>query len=167
MKRTSVALILTLTLGMMLLTLLMSFFLFEYFDFVIPIRPGGTWGLAIGCLFSWTLYLSLRSRFPRVLKTKGEVKVLRARNPLPQIIAARVSVLALAISRTAALLIGVYAGIGFWAALKIQVEYIRTIAQLSLISGILALLILVAGLLLERLCSPPSIDGVIDSKQTT
>ncbi|MFZ9309484.1 MAG: DUF3180 family protein [Candidatus Nanopelagicales bacterium] len=167
MKRTSVALILTLILGAMLLALLTSFLLYEYYDFVIPIRPGGTWGLAIGFIFSWTLYLSLRSRFPRVLKSKDEVTVLRAKNPLPQIIAARVAVLALAISRTAALLIGIYAGIGFWAVLKIQVDYIRTIAQLSLISGILALLILVAGLLLERLCSPPSIDGVIDSKQTT
>jgi hypothetical protein len=167
MKRTSAALILTLILGAMLLTLLTSFLLYEFFDFVVPIRPGGTWGLAIGCLFSWTLYLSLRSRFPKVLKSKDEVMVLRAKNPLPQIIAARVSVLALAISRTASLLIGIYAGIGFWAVLKIQVDYIRTIAQLSLISGILAFLILVAGLLLERLCSPPSIDGVIDSKQTT
>ena len=167
MKRTSVALIFALTLGAMLLTLLMSFFLYESFDFVIPIRPGGTWGLAIGCIFSWTLYLSMRSRFPRVLKSKDEVKVLRAKNPLPQVIAARVSVLALAISRTAALLIGIYAGIGFWALIKIQVEYIRNIAQLSLISGILALMILVAGLLIERLCSPPSIDGVVDSKQPT
>jgi hypothetical protein len=102
-----------------------------------------------------------------VLKSKDEVKVLRAKNPLPQVIAARVSVLALAISRTAALLIGIYAGIGFWAILKIQVEYIRFIAQLSLISGILALMTLVASLLIERLCSPPSIDGVVDSKQPT
>ena len=167
MKRTSVALLLTLILGAMLLTLLTSFLLYEYFDFVVPIRTGGAWGLAIGCLFSWTLYLSLRSRFPKVLKSKDEVRVLRAKNPLPQIIAARVSVLSLAISRTAALLIGIYAGIGFWAVLKIHVDYIKTVAQLALISGILALLILVAGLLLERLCSPPSIDGVIDSKQTT
>ena len=167
MKRTSIALILTLTLGSMLLVLLTSFLLYEYFDFVVPIRPGGAWGLAIGCIISWTLYLSLRSRFPRVLKSKDEVRVLRAKNPLPQIIAARVSVLSLAISRTTALLIGIYSGIGLWALLKIQVEYIRTIAQLSLISGILALMILAAGLLLERLCSPPSIDGVVDSKQPT
>lgn len=167
MKRTSVALIFTLIVSVMMSSLAISIFLYEVFDFIIPIRTGGVWGLTLGCVISWGLFLSLRSRFPKVQKSGSEVKVIRARNPLPPVIAARVSVLALSITRTSSLLLGLYAGIGFWAAMRLQVDYKREVAELSLISGLLSIMILIAGLVLERLCSPPSGDGVIDAKQAT
>lgn len=145
----------------------MSFALYETFDFILPIRAGGVWGLAIGSVFAWTLFFSLRHRFPRVIKSKEEVRVLRAKHPLPQLIAARISVVALAITRSAALVVGFYLGVALWAMLRIHVDYIRSIAQLSILAIFFAVGILIAGIFLERLCSPPSGNGVADTKQAT
>lgn len=167
MKRTTVPLILILTVVAMLATGLLSYLLYEARDFIMPIRPGGVWGLAIGCIFAWSLYFSMRQRFPRVIRLKDEVQVLRAKNPLPQLIAARISIFALAITRSAAIVLGSYLGIGSWALLRLQVDYIQTIAELSLLASVFAVGILVAGILLERLCSPPTLNGVVDSKQPT
>jgi hypothetical protein len=146
---------------------MLTYLLYEALDFTLPIRAGGIWGLAIGFIFSWSLYLSLRHRFPRVETLGDQVKVLRAKNPVGQLIAARISVLALAITRASALVAGLYGGIGVWALIRMHVSYIQSIAQLSFVGFGLAIGIMVAGTLLERLCSPPSGEGVLDSKQAT
>lgn len=146
---------------------LLSFVLYQAFGFILPIRAGGVWGLAIGSVFAWTLFFSLRQRFPKVIQSNDEVKVLRAKHPLPQLIAARISVLSIAVTRSAALILGFYLGIVLWALIRIQVDYIRFIAQLSSLACFFAIGILVAGIYLERLCSPPSGNGIADSKQTT
>lgn len=167
MKRTSLRLIVLLTSVTLIFTALLSYIAFETLDFIVPIRPGGVWGLSIGCVFAWTLYFSLRHRFPRVIQSNDEVQILRSKNPLQQLIAARISILALAITRTSAIVLGFYAGIGAWAVLRLHVEYIQTIAELSVLACVFTTGILRAGILLERLCSPPTLNGVIDSQQPT
>lgn len=167
MKRTSTRLIVLLASVALIVSALAAYIVYEALDFILPIRPGGVWGLAIGCVFSWSLYFSLRHRFPKVIKSKDEVQVLRAQNPLPQLIAARISILAIAITRSSAIVLGFYAGIGSWAVLRLQVEYIQTIAELAVLACVFTAGILTAGLLLERLCSPPTLNGVVDSKQAT
>ena len=108
MKRTSAQLVLSLIVISLLASGIMSFSLYETFDFILPIRAGGVWGLAIGSVFAWTLFFSLRHRFPIVIKSKEEVRVLRAKHPLPQLIAARISVVALALIVAPSMIASVY-----------------------------------------------------------
>jgi predicted RND superfamily exporter protein len=145
----------------------LAFLLYASIDFIIPIRIGGIFGLSVGMIFSWTLYFSLRNRFPRIEKVGDEVKVLRAKNPLPQLIAARVSVVALSITRASALVLGFYVGICLWALTRGAVDYIQDIALLAAIGALLSFAILISGVFLERLCSPPSGDALSKSEQTT
>ena len=167
MKRTSVQLILILILASLVLSFLLTYTLYEVFEFILPIRPAGVWGIAIGFIFSWTMYFSLRQRFPKIYKTSDEIQVVRAKNPLPQLMAARISVLSIAITRSASIVVGIYSGIGIWAFLRLHIEYIKTMAELSLLAILIGSGIVVSGVLLERLCSPPSANGGFDSKQAT
>ena len=167
MKRTSVSLILLLAMSTLIVSGGLAFLLYASIDFIIPIRIGGIFGLSVGMIFSWTLYFSLRNRFPRIEKVGDEVKVLRAKNPLPQLIAARVSVVALSITRASALVLGFYVGICLWALTRGAVDYIQDIALLAAIGALLSCAILISGVFLERLCSPPSGDALSKSEQTT
>lgn len=103
------------------------------------VAPIGIWLLAIAVLF-WALFVR-----PRLRKVRGA-------RPMPPILAARTAALAMAASRTGAILAGAYAGVALGL-----IPWLRTPAGVQAIwaSGICvagSVVLVAAALWLERLC---------------
>ena len=105
-------------------------------------------------LLMWIL--SVRSRLPRVEKqTDGTVRIKRAANPLAPLVAARTALLALSSSRAGSLLVGFYLGLAAAGALHIAADAGRTAVLLELLTALLALVLVILALWLERICTLP------------
>ena len=102
-----------------------------------------TLGLLTLALLYWTV--GVRRRLARAPGSK----------PLPAEVAARTAALALAASRTGALMVGGYAGAAAAFATRLDLPVARTRATYSLISLGVALLLIAVALWLERVCRLP------------
>lgn len=127
------------------------------FDYLLPLS--GTVAVALLILDSalaiWAF--QLRNRLPKTsFNADGEVVLLRARNPLSSLLAARTAALALAASRTGAVLGGAYLGIAAMGALQWRVLAARELSIIAALTALAALGLVVVGLWLERLCRLPN-----------
>ena len=109
---------------------------------VPPLASGAIWLLAIA-LGAWT-YL-LRPRLRREPGTK----------PVPAIAAARTAALAMAASRTGALIAGLYAGIGIGSARAIGTPAGEATFWASVVAAAGALALILIALWLESICRIP------------
>lgn len=127
------------------------------FDFLLPLS--GTVAVALfildAALTIWAF--QIRNRLPKTaFNADGEVVMLRAKNPLSSLLAARTAALALAASRTGAVLGGAYLGITLIGALQWQVLAARELATVAALTALAAVGLVVVGLWLERLCRLPN-----------
>ena len=112
-------------------------------------------------LLMWTV--TVRSRLPRAEKqADGTVRIKRAANPLSPLVAARTALLALASSRAGSLLVGLYLGLAAAGALHMAADAGRNAVILELLTGLLALVLVLIALWLERICTlpKPHLEGV-------
>lgn len=106
------------------------------------LSPAALWLLALGLLL-WTL--GVRRRLAHAPGTK----------PLPPLVAARTAALALAASRTGALVAGGYAGSALVFATRLSVPLARDHAINSLLAVAGAVAVTAVALWLERICRLP------------
>ncbi len=127
---------------------------------VLPLGAGtpAAVGVLVLALVAWTL--ALRKRLPHIARAQHEAKrpgtpfVFRER-PVDPVVASRSVALAFAASRAGALLVGIYVGIaimfvGHWHSGDI----VRRFA-FALLAALLALVLIVVALWLERSCRLP------------
>lgn len=108
----------------------------------LPIGPSAA--VSMGALTLALLIWTLLAR-PRLLRRPGST-------PMPPIVAARTAALALAASRTGALVLGCYAGIGMALVGRWSTDAGRRGALIAGLTALLALAFTVIALWLERLC---------------
>jgi hypothetical protein len=135
-----------------------AFALLAMVDYIFPLR--GTMAIALAlmviAIFIWGK--QVKSRLPRVGKNSdGEAAILRAANPLPNLVAARTVALAFAASRSGAVLAGGYFGIALATTIEWQVVAARETILVAAISGILAVGLGWIGIWLERICTLPNL----------
>jgi hypothetical protein len=118
--------------------------------------PDVPWPSAVvlGVFGGAVLVVALTLR-PRLRAPRGTGALDRRREPVNPIVAARFAVLALACSRAGALFVGVYAAFLAMALADLSIPYRRHLAWVSGACVLAALLVLVAGLVLERLLRLP------------
>jgi heme A synthase len=87
--------------------------------------------------------------------TRARLEHRPGTKPMDPVVAARSAALAMAASRTGAIVAGFYAGaaIGLWPGW--DVAYVRERIVISLVTVLFALLVVVAALWLERVCRVP------------
>ena len=111
-------------------------------------------GLVDVALLAW-IY-SVKDRLPKSKQNAdGEVQIIRSAMPLPNLVAARTAALALAASRSGAVLSGIYVASSLNAALNFHVAVAQQTFWNSLVSSLLSLAMIWLGLWLERLCKLP------------
>jgi hypothetical protein len=86
---------------------------------------------------------------------RPRLKGREGHRPVPPIVAARFGVLSLASSRVGALFAGVYGGFLATAVTDLTIPYRRHVAIVSGACVLAALLLMTAGLVLERVCRLP------------
>ena len=115
--------------------------------FPVPWLAAGTLGLLALALFIWALLIR-----PRLLR-KPDAK------PISPFVAARTVALAMAASRTGALVGGFYLGVALELASRFENDYARAKIWTALAAVVGALLVVLAALWLEYICRLPEDDG--------
>lgn len=124
--------------------------------------------LAVMCLalLWWTILV--RRRLLHIARAKHEAKApgtafVMQEKPLEPIVAARTVALAFAASRAGAYLCGYYAGVALTFLSRLDVDEVRWRLAFAVATSVLALLLVVIALWLERSCQlpqPPVPNGV-------
>lgn len=130
--------------------------LWWFFSVGFRVGAGSPAGVAVVdvALLVWTL--TVRKRLPRLNTTSsGKTSMLRAQNPLSPIVAARTAALALAASRAGSAVAGFYFGLAAAAAAHMTTDFGRTAVVLEALTALLAALLVVVALWLEKLCKLP------------
>jgi hypothetical protein len=122
--------------------------------------PDVPWVSAIVlALFGGAVLVSAFALRPRLQRREGH-------RPLDPLVSARFAVLSQACSRVGAAFVGVYAGFVAYAATDLTVDFRKHVAFVSGVCVLAALLLLVAGLVLERACRvPPRPDDDEDDRR--
>ena len=132
------------------------FSLHELLDYNLPIGTSSLVGIGLVDLALVAWIYSIKDRLPTLNKNEdGEIQVIRASNPLPALVAGRSAALALAASRTGAILSGFYFGIALASLLNFQVVAVQTSFWNALIAAAFSVALAVLGLWLERICTLP------------
>lgn len=135
-----------------------AFALLVLSDLFLPLRGSMAIALALTVLAIFIWGKQVKQRLPRTGKNlEGEVALLRAANPLPSLVAARTVALALAASRSGAVLAGGYLGIAIATTTQWQVLAARETVYISVISSVLAVGLAWVGIWLERICTLPNL----------
>jgi uncharacterized protein YqfA (UPF0365 family) len=92
------------------------------------------------------------------LLLRPRLRRARGARPVDPLVSARLAVLSLACSRAGALFIGGYGGFLATALTDLTIDYRRRVAIVSGLCVLAAVLLVVAGLLLERSCRLPPAD---------
>ena len=127
---------------------------------ILPMRATGPVAAAAMCAALWGWTVNLRRRLPHVARAKherehpGQPFVMQVR-PVHPIVAARSVALAFAASRAGGLIDGVYAGIAvkylaYWDSADVRLRFVW-----ALLTTLLAGLLIVIALWLERSCRLP------------
>lgn len=156
MARTSRLLLLQFGLAAGLAGWLIDYFSLRVLDRFLGLGWGSPIGVAVVglALFAWTW--SIKDRLPRTeRRPDGQVLVHRSANPLPPIVAARAAALAMAASRTGALLFGGYGGLAVFALAHRQIAVANHHLAMAGLTMIAAAGMVLVALWLERLCSLP------------
>jgi hypothetical protein len=115
--------------------------------------PAGIAVVDLSLLF-WTI--AVRKRMPRTSKAPdGSVSLVRATNPLSQLVAARTAALALAASRAGSALAGFYFGLAAAGSVHMSADYSRTAVVLEVLTAVLAIGLVAIALWLEHICKLP------------
>lgn len=93
------------------------------------------------------------------LGTRSRLSGRPGTRPMDPIVAARTAALAMAGSRTGAIVSGFYLGVALGLAPGWDVEYVRTQAIAAGVTSVVSLLVVAVSLWLERICRlPPDLD---------
>lgn len=112
----------------------------------VPWTAAATLGILALALFFWALALR-----PRLLRKKGTT-------PVSPFVAARTAALAMAASRTGALVTGFYLGAAAMFSTRTYIEAARERLWFSLAAAAAGLLVVLAALWLEHICRLPGDD---------
>lgn len=135
-----------------------AFALLEMADLLLPLRGSMAVALTLTLIAIFIWGKQVKQRLPRTGKNlEGEVALLRAPNPLPSLVAARTVALALAASRSGAVLAGSYLGIAIATATQWQVLAARETIYVAVVSSVLAAGLAWVGIWLERICTLPNL----------
>lgn len=133
------------------------FSLNQFNSSLIPVGFNAVVGIGLVDLALLAWIYSVKDRLPTSKKNaEGEVQVIRAAMPLPNLVAARTAALALAASRSGAVLSGIYFASTANAAIDFHVVAAQQTFWNSLIAGIFSIALIWLGLWLERLCRLPN-----------
>lgn len=153
------------TRGSLLLMLLALAAAFGWFADAVALRLSNVllplgWGSAFGVggaaalLTMWGWHV--RDRLPKpTVDEDGKPMALRSANPLPPIVAARTVAIAMAASRSGSLLAGLYLGCGLTALVHWRLEIAQLHLYVAAVTFGLSLLLVIAGLWVEKLCTLP------------
>lgn len=146
----------SLAIGSLLFGFVLVYAVRELLDYNLPVGSSSIIGIGLVDLALVAWIYAIKDRLPTLSKDEaGEVQMLRASNPLPSLVAARSAALALAASRTGALLSGFYFGIALSSLLNFQVVAVQATFWNSLIAAAFSVILAGLGLWLERICTLP------------
>ncbi|MEN9692676.1 MAG: hypothetical protein RLZZ330_320 [Actinomycetota bacterium] len=155
MNRTSFQTIIGLFVGALFLVYAFAKYLNTALDLLLPVGNITIFTLALVDLLILCWVLVISPRLPKVTKQENEVLIVRADNPLPALAAARTVAFALAGSRVGCLLAGGYFGLALVDMPNLHAVAYADHATRSLIAAVLAVVLILISLWLERKCSPP------------
>ena len=158
MNRTSFKTIVGLMAGASALVYAFAKYLNTASDLLLPIGNITILVLALVDLLVLGWVFAISPRLPKVKNQNEEVLVVRAKNPLPALSAARTVAFALAGSRVGSLLAGGYFGLALVDFANLHAVAYADHATRSLIATSLSVVLILISLWLERKCSPPKPD---------
>lgn len=156
MQSTQPRQLVSMAVGSLLFGFVAVFALHELLDYNLPIGTSSVVGIGLVDLALLGWIYSIKDRLPTLQKDEtGETQVIRSANPLPSLVAARSAALALAASRTGAILTGFYFGTALASLLNFHVVAVQVAFWNSLIAAALSVVLVLLGLWLERICTLP------------
>lgn len=166
MKRTPITLLAAIAFAAMLAGAGANAFVFAQTNTVIRIGIGSVASIALltFSLALWGWFIS--ERLPKSKQVDGKTVIQRSSNPLPPLVAARTVALSLAASRTGSFIAGIYGGLALVGAFTWSVASVRVPTVISVVTLILAVLLIVVAMWIERNCSlpenPEGVEGATD-----